>query len=66
MLDKIEVKECELLVWGDIGGVFFEVEIIRFVEYIFFDEDLDDVFDELVDMVFIVLLKNRLGESVCY
>lgn len=66
VLDKIEAKECELLAWGDTGGAFSEAEIIRFVEHTLPDEDPDDVLDELVDMAFIVPLKNRLGESVRY
>ena len=64
LLNAIEEKESELLVWGDTGGSFSEDELVELIEGIT-NEDPYDLVDELVERAMIFGV-NEHGLTVGY
>ena len=64
ILDAIEEKESELLVWGDTGGSFSEDELVELIEGIT-NEDPYDLIDELERRA-MIFTGNEHGLAVGY
>lgn len=66
VLNCIEEEESRLLTWGDTGGFFSKDEILQTIQKQLPGLEPDDVFDSLIDYVFIYPIHNSQNRIIGY
>ena len=62
VLDQLEIRESELLCWGDTSGFFTRTEFEEILVKTLPDEDPDDVEEDLLARAIVVEVRNTAGK----